>query len=105
MPLDSKKAIVSPTVLIFAASSSEISSLFSSEENLFCSLFLKTGYSWKWCFWMCLYPKPYFDILDKPVAKIVERVDPDYFSRNDLLNPLDVSKTVAQLTGSDVGKP
>jgi NADH-quinone oxidoreductase subunit M len=28
------------------------------------------------CFWIGLYPKPFFDILDKPVAYIVERVDP-----------------------------
>jgi NADH-quinone oxidoreductase subunit M len=28
------------------------------------------------CFWIGLYPKPFFEILDKPVAYIVERVDP-----------------------------
>jgi NADH-quinone oxidoreductase subunit M len=27
-----------------------------------------------WALWICLYPKPYFDILEKPVAQIVERV-------------------------------
>jgi NADH-quinone oxidoreductase subunit M len=27
-------------------------------------------------FWIGLYPKPYFDILDKPVSKILERVKP-----------------------------
>jgi NADH-quinone oxidoreductase subunit M len=31
------------------------------------------------CFWIGLYPKPLFDILDKPVAQIVTRVRPDYF--------------------------
>jgi NADH-quinone oxidoreductase subunit M len=27
-----------------------------------------------WARWIGLYPKPYFDILEKPVAQIVERV-------------------------------
>jgi NADH-quinone oxidoreductase subunit M len=31
------------------------------------------------CFWIGLYPKPLFDILDKPVAEIVLRVRPDYY--------------------------
>ena len=26
-----------------------------------------------------MYPKPYFDVLEKPVAQIVERVRPGYF--------------------------
>ena len=30
------------------------------------------------CFWIGLYPKPFFDILDKPVNYIVEIVDPAY---------------------------
>ncbi len=30
------------------------------------------------CFWIGLYPKPFFEILDKPVKYLVERVDPDY---------------------------
>ena len=32
-----------------------------------------------WALWIGVYPKPYFDILEKPVAKIVERVQPGYF--------------------------
>ena len=32
-----------------------------------------------WAIWIGVYPKPYFDILEKPVANIVERVRPDYF--------------------------
>ena len=50
-----------------------------------------------WCFWIGLYPKPYFEILDKPVAKVVERVDPGYFGRNGLPNPLENDKQVAEL--------
>src|SRR5208337_5265830 len=32
-----------------------------------------------WAFWIGLYPKPYFKVLDKPVAAIVERVNPDFY--------------------------
>ena len=28
-----------------------------------------------WCFWIGIYPKPYFEVMDKPVALIVERVE------------------------------
>ena len=34
-----------------------------------------------WAIWIGIYPKPYFDILQKPVAEIVERVRPGYFGR------------------------
>ena len=32
-----------------------------------------------WAIWIGVYPKPYFDVLEKPVAQIVQRVRPDYF--------------------------
>src|SRR5579859_1918836 len=32
-----------------------------------------------WAFWIGLYPKPYFDVLQKPVTEIVQRVRPDYY--------------------------
>ncbi len=32
-----------------------------------------------WALWIGVYPKPYFDILEKPVARIVERVRPHYY--------------------------
>jgi NADH-quinone oxidoreductase subunit M len=32
-----------------------------------------------WAVWIGLYPKPYFDILEKPTAQLVERVRPGYF--------------------------
>jgi len=28
------------------------------------------------CFWIGLYPKPFFDILEKPVAHLVEQLGP-----------------------------
>ncbi len=34
-----------------------------------------------WAIWIGVYPKPYFDILEKPVAQIVERVRPGYYGR------------------------
>ncbi len=30
------------------------------------------------CFWIGLYPKPFFAIIEKPVDYIVQKVDPDY---------------------------
>ena len=50
-----------------------------------------------WCFWIGLYPKQHFAILEKPVAKIVQRVHPDYYSRNGIPNPLDENSTLAAL--------
>lgn len=29
-----------------------------------------------WCFWIGVYPKPYFEVLEKPVAQLVQRVQP-----------------------------
>jgi NADH-quinone oxidoreductase subunit M len=34
-----------------------------------------------WAIWIGVYPKPYFDVLEKPVAQIVERVRPGYFGQ------------------------
>jgi NADH-quinone oxidoreductase subunit M len=33
-----------------------------------------------WAIWIGIYPKPYFEILERPVAQIVERVRPGYFT-------------------------
>ena len=33
-----------------------------------------------WSIWIGIYPKPYFDVLEKPVAQIVERVRPGYYA-------------------------
>ena len=30
-------------------------------------------------FWIGIYPKPFFAIIDKPVQKIVEQVNPDFY--------------------------
>jgi NADH-quinone oxidoreductase subunit M len=32
-----------------------------------------------WAIWIGVYPKPFFDILERPVAQLVERVRPGYF--------------------------
>jgi NADH-quinone oxidoreductase subunit M len=34
-----------------------------------------------WAIWIGVYPKPYFDVLEKPVAQIVERVKPGYYGQ------------------------
>lgn len=33
-----------------------------------------------WAIWIGLYPKPYFEVLEKPVQQIVERVRPGYYA-------------------------
>lgn len=33
-----------------------------------------------WAFWIGLYPKPYFHVLEKPVAAIVQRVNPNFYA-------------------------
>jgi NADH-quinone oxidoreductase subunit M len=48
------------------------------------------------CFWIGLYPKPYFELLEKPAAKLVERIHPGYFQRAGIPNPLDQTR-VAEL--------
>jgi NADH-quinone oxidoreductase subunit M len=32
-----------------------------------------------WAFWIGIYPKPYFTILEQPVKQIVQQVNPDYY--------------------------
>jgi NADH-quinone oxidoreductase subunit M len=41
-----------------------------------------------WAFWIGLYPSPYFHVLDRPAAQIVERVRPGYYAEHHLANPL-----------------
>src|SRR5512134_1664619 len=48
-------------------------------------------------FWIGVYPKPFFDVMERPVAQIVERVQPDYHTKHNLPNPLNSSGT-AQLS-------
>ena len=41
-----------------------------------------------WAFWIGLNPQPYFHVLDRSVAQIVERVHPGYYAARSLPNPL-----------------
>jgi len=41
-----------------------------------------------WAFWIGLNPQPYFRILERPTAQIVERVRPGYYAEHHLVNPL-----------------
>jgi NADH-quinone oxidoreductase subunit M len=38
--------------------------------------------------WIGLYPQPFFDVMKRPVAQIVERVRPGYYVQHNLANPL-----------------
>src|SRR6266496_1119987 len=42
-----------------------------------------------WAFWIGLNPQPFFRVLERPVAHIVERVHPGYYAERHLVNPLD----------------
>src|SRR5689334_3938374 len=50
-----------------------------------------------WAFWIGLSPQPYFTLLDRPVATIVERVHPGYYAERHLKNPLQTATPTAQL--------
>jgi NADH-quinone oxidoreductase subunit M len=41
-----------------------------------------------WAFWIGLYPTPFFRVLERPTAQIVERVRPGYYAEHHLVNPL-----------------
>jgi NADH-quinone oxidoreductase subunit M len=41
-----------------------------------------------WAFWIGLAPQPYFRVLDRSVAQVVERVHPGYYAERHLPNPL-----------------
>ena len=49
-----------------------------------------------WAFWIGLNPQPYFRVLERPVAQIVERVRPGYYAERHLVNPLDNAAAHAQ---------
>jgi NADH-quinone oxidoreductase subunit M len=50
-----------------------------------------------WAFWIGLQPTTFLQILDRPVAQIVERVRPGYYAEHKLVNPLAVSSPSASL--------
>ena len=37
--------------------------------------------------WIGVYPKPIFDIMEKPVDYLVQKVDPEYFAKKPLVYP------------------
>jgi len=39
-------------------------------------------------FYIGLYPKPLFDMLERPVAQVVQRVNPGYYEDRGMDNPL-----------------
>jgi len=50
-----------------------------------------------WAFWIGLNPQPYFRVLDRSVAQIVERVQPGYYAARHLPNPLDTGTPLAEV--------
>src|SRR5207245_1410252 len=50
-----------------------------------------------WAIWIGLNPQPYFHVLERPVATIVERVRPGYYAERHLPNPLEAVTPSAAL--------
>ena len=50
-----------------------------------------------WAFWIGLAPQSYFNVLERPVAQIVERVRPGYYAEHHLPNPLTAPSSTAAL--------
>jgi len=50
-----------------------------------------------WAFWIGLAPTPFLNVIERPVAQIVERVRPGYYAEHKLVNPLAVSSPSAAL--------
>ena len=51
-----------------------------------------------WAFWIGLNPQPYFRVLDRSVAQIVNRVQPGYYEERHLPNPLGEAARMAVST-------
>ncbi|MCC6262949.1 MAG: NADH-quinone oxidoreductase subunit M, partial [Bryobacterales bacterium] len=49
-------------------------------------------------FWIGLHPTPFFDVLNRPTAQIVQRVNPGYYEAAGIPNPLEVSKPAASIS-------
>ena len=49
-----------------------------------------------WAAWIGIAPQPYFHVMDRSVAQIVERVRPGYYAERHLPNPLDNNAAPAQ---------
>src|SRR5579863_9569801 len=48
-----------------------------------------------WAFWIGIYPKPFFHYLDKPVERIVQQVNPDYYKTAGVIPAIPASVTPA----------
>ncbi|MEP7361930.1 MAG: NADH-quinone oxidoreductase subunit M [Acidobacteriota bacterium] len=53
-----------------------------------------------WALWIGLYPKPHFEMIERPVARIVERVRPGYFQERRTVPILADAATPTQAGGS-----
>jgi NADH-quinone oxidoreductase subunit M len=54
-----------------------------------------------WALWIGLNPQPYFRVLDRSVAQIVERVEPGYYEERHLPNPLGNARVIVSATAHE----
>ena len=55
-------------------------------------------------FWIGIYPKPFFRVLERPAAQIVERVSPGYFAERGLANPIGATPASAGAAADATGR-
>jgi NADH-quinone oxidoreductase subunit M len=65
-----------------------------------------------WAFWIGLYPKPFFKVLEKPVTAIVQRVNPGFYANAGRMNPVlprppeaALATPMAQISGNSPAAP
>jgi NADH-quinone oxidoreductase subunit M len=51
-------------------------------------------------FWIGIYPKPFLNILDKPVERVVRRINPEYYANEARIKTIDKQET--EQTGKEV---
>jgi NADH-quinone oxidoreductase subunit M len=49
-----------------------------------------------WAIWIGVYPKPFFHIMERSVAQVVERVQPGYYEQRNLPNPLKAAQVASR---------
>jgi NADH-quinone oxidoreductase subunit M len=57
------------------------------------------------CFWIGIYPKPLFRVLERPVQQIVEQVNPGYYGAERAATPTPALQPAPAAAGVDTQMP